>query len=152
MKREKNNADTARAVLDTNIVVSGLLFSHGRLTPIRQAWQNAAFTPLVSTATTEELLRVLSYPKFQLNAAERDELLGDYLPFCTVVKTPVKAPRVPACRDPLNLPFLQLAAFGKARHLVTGDRDLVEIPEKLSFAIVTADVFISMVGLRERRL
>jgi putative PIN family toxin of toxin-antitoxin system len=138
-----------RAVLDTNIVVSALLFAHGRLEPIRQAWQSAAFTPLVSTATTGELLRVLSYPKFKLNAAERDELLGDYLPFCTVVNIPAKAPRVPACRDPWDLPFLQLAACGKARYLVTGDRDLLEIRERLSYEVVTADAFVSAVNLRK---
>jgi uncharacterized protein len=150
VEETKDKSGTVRAVLDTNIVVSALVFAHGRLTPIRQAWQSATFTPLVSTATTEELLRVLGYPKFKLNATERDELLGDYLPYCTVIRMPAKAPRVPACRDPSDLPFLQLAAFGKARYLVTGDRDQIEIREKLSHAIVTADTFMSMVDLRKR--
>ena len=137
-----------RAVLDTNIVVSALLFADGRLAPIRLAWQNEAFTPLISTATTEELIRVLSYPKFKLTAADRDELLGDYLPFCTTVKIPAKAPKTPLCRDPWDLPFLQLAACGKAGFLVTGDRDLLEIGEKLSYAISSADAFMSALNLR----
>jgi predicted nucleic acid-binding protein len=37
-----------------------------------------------------------------------------------------------------------VAAFGEARYLVTGDRDLLEVREKLSHAIVTADVFMSL--------
>ena len=35
---------------------------------------------LVSRATTEELLRVLRYPKFRLSSRDVQELLGEYLP------------------------------------------------------------------------
>ena len=72
-----------RAVLDTNIAVSALLFAHGRLAPVRLAWQANTFAPLVSAATTEELIRVLSHPKFKLSVADRTELLADYLPYGT---------------------------------------------------------------------
>ena len=132
-----------RAVLDTNIAVSALLFAHGRLAPVRLAWQANTFAPLVSAATTEELIRVLSYPKFKLSVADRDELLADYLPYCTTVKNPLKAPKVPSCRDPWDLPFLQLAAHTRADFLVTGDRDLLDIREKTRFAIVSAEAFMS---------
>ena len=132
-----------RAVLDTNIAVSALLFAHGRLAPVRLAWQANMFAPLVSAATTEELIRVLSYPKFKLSVADRDELLADYLPYCTAVTIPVKSPKVPSCRDPWDLPFLQLAAHAGADFLVTGDRDLLDIHEKTRFAIVSAEAFMS---------
>ena len=132
-----------RAVLDTNIVVSALLFAHGKLAPIRLAWQADTFAPLASAATTEELIRVLSYPKFKLAAEDRDELLGDYLPYCTTVRMPAKAPKVPLCRDPWDLPFLQLAAYGKADFLVGGDRDLLNIRAKTPYSIVTAEAFMS---------
>ncbi len=135
-----------RAVLDTNIAVSALLFAHGRLAPVRLAWQANMFAPLVSAATTEELIRVLSYPKFKLSVADRDELLADYLPYCTAVTIPVKSPKVPSCRDPWDLPFLQLAAHAKADFLVTGDRDLLDIHEKTRFAIVSAEAFMSKLG------
>jgi putative PIN family toxin of toxin-antitoxin system len=132
-----------RAVLDTNIAVSALLFAHGRLAPIRLAWQATTFTPLVSTATTQELIRVLSYAKFKLSSADRDELLADYLPYCATVKIPGKAPKVPLCRDPSDLPFLHLAAQAKADFLVTGDRDLLDLSDKTRFAIATAETFMS---------
>jgi putative PIN family toxin of toxin-antitoxin system len=139
--RKKNKANTVRAVLDTNIVVSALLFAHGRLASVRLAWQADEFAPLVSAATVEELIRVLSYTKFKLAVEDRDELLGDYLPYCTTVRMPARAPKVPSCRDPWDLPFLQLAAYAKANFLVTGDRDLLEIRDKTRFAIVTAEAF-----------
>lgn len=114
-----------RAVLDTNVVVSALVFAHGRLGVLREAWQQTRFHPLVSTETTAELVRALAYPKFRLNTAERQELLADYLPYCTVVTAVADVPAVPRCRDPLDVPFLKLALVGKAACLVTGDQDLL---------------------------
>jgi putative PIN family toxin of toxin-antitoxin system len=137
-----------RAVLDTNIVLSALLFASGRLAPIRFAWQRSAFRPLLSRATTEELIRTLGYPKFALTDAERDELLADYLPYCTVVTIPANPPTVPRCRDPFDPPFLHLAAHGKADYLVTGDRDLLALQGQLRCAIVTAEAFQSALDLR----
>ena len=137
-----------RAVLDTNTVVSALLFSTSRLTPIRVAWQAGTFMPIVSTETTAELMRVLSYPKFKLAPADRDELLGDYLPFCSIVRIPARTLRIPDCRDTFDLPFLKLAASGKADYLVTGDRDLLEIRERQPYAIVNAEAFMARLNLR----
>ena len=59
-----------RVVLDTNCLISALLFSKGQLSWLRHAWQNGRCIPLVSRATIEELLRVLAYPKFKLNQYE----------------------------------------------------------------------------------
>jgi putative PIN family toxin of toxin-antitoxin system len=137
-------------VLDTNIAVSALLFAHGRLAPIRLAWQASKFAPLISTATTEELIRVLGYAKFKLSSADRDELLADYLPYCTTVIIPRKAPKIPLCGDPWDLPFLQLAAHARADLLVTGDRDLLDIRDKTRFAILTAEAFMSKLEKLER--
>ena len=137
-----------RAVLDTNVVLSALLFAQGRLAPIRLAWQQAVFSPLVSRATTEELARALGYPKFRLTDAEGEELLGDYLPHCTAVRIPTPPPAVPRCRDPFDLPFLELAAQGKADYLVTGDRDLLALQGQLRWRIVTADDFCHALHLR----
>ncbi len=138
----------ARVVLDTNTVVSALLFSSGRLAPILAAWQIGTFMPIVSAETTTELIRVLSYPKFKLTSVDRDELLGDYLPFCLTVRIPAKSRRIPICRDPFDRPFLKLASSGKAAYLVTGDRDLLEIGEKQPYTIVNAEEFISRLNLR----
>ena len=81
-----------------------------------------------------ELIRALAYPKFQLDTEARDGLLADYLPGCTTIRMPRKPPRTPECRDPFDLPFLQLAIVGKADYLVTGDRDLLDLDLQGSFA------------------
>jgi putative PIN family toxin of toxin-antitoxin system len=83
--------------------------------------------PLASTATAQELVRVLGYPKFQLSADEQDELLADFMPWVEVVRIADPPPAVPACRDPFDLPFLHLAVAGRARAIVSGDRDLLAL-------------------------
>ena len=55
-----------RVVLDTNVLLSALLFYQGSVAWLRHAWQSEAIRPLASRDTTEELIRVLAYPKFKL--------------------------------------------------------------------------------------
>ncbi len=138
--------EVSRVVLDTNLVLSALIFQSGRLAPLRLLWQKGIFVPLVSHATASELIRALGYPKFKLSDAGQEELLADYLPYCLTVKVPDPSPAVPACRDPADLPFLELALAGKADLLVTGDQDLL-VPEG-SFAcrIVAAEAFLRELG------
>lgn len=118
-----------RVVCDTNVLVSALLFPGGRAVWLRHAWLSERLTPLVSAATVRELMRVLEYPKFRLTPADRAELLGDFLPSAETVELAEPAPRVPACRDPDDRKFLELAIAGRADWLITGDADLLSIGE-----------------------
>ncbi|MCB1598391.1 MAG: putative toxin-antitoxin system toxin component, PIN family [Xanthomonadales bacterium] len=133
-----------RVVLDTNIVLSALLFARGRLVPLRLAWHRGLFVPLANKITAAELIRVLAYPKFKLSADDQRELLGDYLPWCTTVRMPAKAPITPKIRDPHDQPFLELALAGKADYLVTGDADLHAIDEPFAVPIITAEAFLGL--------
>ncbi|MGE0823433.1 MAG: putative toxin-antitoxin system toxin component, PIN family [Candidatus Binatia bacterium] len=133
-------------VLDTNVVLSALVFAQGRLAPLRQAWQQGRCNPLASTATTAELMRALQYPKFKLSAEEQKELFSDYLPYCTVVRIPATPPKTPPCRDPLDIPFLQLALVSKADHLVTGDKDLLNLTDTFACSILTVDQLLRLLA------
>lgn len=134
-------ARTPRVVLDTNLVLSALVFRGGMAAQLRRCWQERLCQPLVSTATTHELIRVLTYPKFKLSPAEQHELLADYLPYTRSVRIPEPPPSVPACRDPFDTPFLQLAVAGKARVLVTGDKDLLALDGHWPIPIQTLTAF-----------
>ena len=88
-----------RAVFDTNIVISALVFGRS-LFWLRRAWASGTVVPVVCRETVAELLRVLAYPKFRLDAAERETLLADYLPFAEIVSLPDPLPNfLTACRD-----------------------------------------------------
>jgi uncharacterized protein len=127
-----------RLVLDSNIVLSALLFSNGHLAWLGRAWQTGRFIPLISRATAEELIRVLAYPKFKLTAAECDDLLADYLPYCETVMVADKVIGLPDCRDPGDLPFLKLALAAKADALVSGDDDLRVLAKTFPIRIIPA--------------
>ena len=116
-----------RVVLDTNVVLSALVFGKGPEARLRAAWQAGRFVPLASAVTAGELVRVLAYPKFRLVPSDQEDLLGDYIPWVRVVRIPDPPPPVPACRDPFDLAFLHLATAGKAHMLVSGDKDLLAL-------------------------
>ncbi len=124
-------------------MLSALVFGKGTPARLRAAWMGGHFLPLVSTATAQELVRVLTYRKFHLDAQEQQELLADYLPYAAAVRVPQPPPTVPACRDPFDLPFLHLAAAGRAEALVTGDADLLILARVGRCPIMTPEAFLS---------
>ncbi|MXY39008.1 MAG: putative toxin-antitoxin system toxin component, PIN family [Rhodospirillaceae bacterium] len=126
-----------RLVLDTNVLVSALLFHSGRLSWLRGAWNSGRIRPLAGRETTAELIRVLGYPKFGLSDADRQDILEDYLPFCETVTVPDPPPAVPECRDPFDRLFLELALAGNADALVTGDADLQALADVFTVPILT---------------
>ena len=139
-----------RVVLDTNVVLSALVFRGGAAGQVRLAWQRGLVLPLASTATVQELVRVLAYPKFRLSPAEQDELLADYLPYAETVRIPQPLPSVPDCRDVLDLPFMHLAVAGKAPYLVSGDRDLLAIADEFERACGCSIVSLNAFGQNYR--
>ena len=125
-----------RWVLDTNVVLSALLFPSGSLTWLRDAWRAGTVVPPASRETTTELIRVLHYPRFEPTPSEQEDLLGDYLPHCesVIVSEPAS---IPQCRDPFDRPFLELAIAARADALVTGDRDLLTLASAFPIPILS---------------
>jgi uncharacterized protein len=114
-----------RVVLDTNVVVSALLFTgiSSKLVPL---WQDDVITVLVSRGILEEYLRVLSYPKFKLSEGDIKGLIQEeLLPYVEVVK-PRRRLRV-VDRDPSDDKFVECAVAGKAGVIISGDKDLPSI-------------------------
>ncbi len=131
-----------RVVLDTNVVLSALVFGGGLAGRLRMAWQNQEVLPSVNTETAQELMRVLAYPKFRLPASDQQQLLADYLPYTQTVTMPALMPPVPECRDPYDLMFMRLAVVGQARVLVSGDKDLLTLAT--AFKSMTGSLILGM--------
>jgi uncharacterized protein len=129
-----------RVVLDTNVVLSALLFRSGRVSWIGDAWKAKRLVPLVSKETLVELLRVLAYPKFKLTPSEQQTVLEAFLPYAETVQVH-NPPSLPKCRDPHDQKFLILAKQGQADFLVTGDTDLLAIEQFKVCPIVTPEQF-----------
>ena len=143
-----------RVVLDTNVVLSALLFRQGRLSSLRQAWQDRRFVPVACGQTMEELTRILGYQKFRLDASDIGSALALYVPYVEVhtLKDPAQTKdQVPLCRDPKDQVFLDLAQSAQVDFLVSVDADLLVLDESLpsrnSFRIVTPQDFMRVVPL-----
>ena len=54
-----------RVVLDSNVILSGLMSPKGTTGQIIQAWKDNRLTLLICEAQLEEIKRVLAYPKIQ---------------------------------------------------------------------------------------
>lgn len=116
-----------RAVLDTNVVLSALLFARGRVTWLRGAMRAGTVVPIVSRMTVQELVRVLEYPKFALSLDDREELLADFLPFAEIFPGTLPNLANAKCRDPDDQAFLELAVAAGADAVVAGDADLLAL-------------------------
>lgn len=138
-----------RVVFDTNVVLSALLFSTGRLAWLRLHWQEGGAVPLISPATARELTRVLAYPKFKLSVPYRLELLAMYLPFSETCDPEDKCSV--ACRDAHDQPLLDLAHSGKAEALVTGDQDLLALAGQTGFLIETPENYRRRILVEEQK-
>ena len=126
---KKKSAVSYRIVLDTNCIISALIFSRQKMAWLRHSWQSGAIIPLVSKETASELLKVLAYPKFKLTNRERLLLLADFLPYAETV-TSLEVPlNLPVVRDKADQIFITLAVVGNADALVTGDNDLLVLKD-----------------------
>jgi putative PIN family toxin of toxin-antitoxin system len=132
---------TPKVVLDTNVLVSALLFK-GTLSKMVELWKAGRIKPVFSRATFQELKKVLTYPKFALNPKEILMLLEEeVLPYFEVVKVIKEV--IGVCRDPEDDKFLSCALVSGADFVVTGDDDLLILNQFQTVKIIKPIEFIN---------
>lgn len=133
-----------RAVLDPNVLVSALISRRGAPAKLLAAWQEGRFELVVSPLVLEELRRVLRYPKLRrLLAAEDAEQAVRWLADAAAgVEDPEAAAPVRSA-DPGDDYLIALAAGQKAA-LVSGDRHLLELKERIP--VYSPREFLGVVG------
>jgi putative PIN family toxin of toxin-antitoxin system len=129
-----------RVVLDTNVLVSALLFT-GELSKIVDLWRQGEIVPLISREMFNELRAVLAYPKFSLAPGEIQSIIeNEILPYFEVVEIKEKGRGV--CRDPGDDKFLECALSGAAHSVVSGDKDLTDLKSYKTVKIMKASDFL----------
>lgn len=114
-----------RVVIDTNLVVSGLLFG-GIPGELVKLWKSRRIRPLCSKEIIEEYLKVLAYPKFSLSESEMDFILShEILSWFDVITVKAGRPFVKA--DPSDDKFIWCALAGKAKVIISGDDHLLAL-------------------------
>ncbi len=126
-----------RYVLDTNVIISALLFETSKpAQAFRYILQTGEI--LLSLELLEELNEVLRREKFNryVTLEEREEFLEtlvDRSLFINIVEN------VQLCRDPKDDKILALALSGQAEYIITGDRDLLVLNPFQAIKIFTPE-------------
>ncbi len=130
-----------RVVLDTNVVVSGLIFG-GLPSRILTAWTEGAFALVASPPVLDEYRRVgreLAKGRHPLNEA-LDALLASLAVHATIVNAPLLPAQVSA--DPDDDKFLAAAIAGEATWLVSGDKHLLHVTGWRGITVVKPRAFV----------
>lgn len=131
-------------VIDTNVLISALLFGGvpGRLVPL---WRESVVTPYISREILAEYIRVLSYPKFQLQTDEIEYLVyRELLPHFEVVDLPASRPVI-ISKDPSDDLFLYCARAAGVDFIVSGDQHLLQLQYFEKIPIVSVPRFLDLV-------
>lgn len=107
-----------RIVVDTNVLVSGVLNPHGAPGRIVDAMLSEAFTLLYDDRIHSEYSEVLQRPAFGFRRVDVETLLEFVETAGERISTLPAAVVLP---DPADLPFLEVAMSGQADALVTGN-------------------------------
>jgi len=129
-----------RVIIDTNLWISFLLTKdYSKLDSILS---EALLTLLFSQESLEEFIEVAQRPKFKKYFSKSDlyELLlqiKERALFITVHSV------IDICRDPKDNYLLSLAKDGEATHIITGDKDLLDIGVFGKTKILTLTAYLS---------
>ena len=131
-----------KVVLDTNVLVSGLLKSGSVPGRLLQAVWSGNLELLLSAPLRNELATVLEYPKIRKRLIAQSIDIMEFLerlPFFTTDVT-LGDVSVPMPRDVDDWKVLATFVAGKGDWLVTGDADLLVMSAQ--FSILTPTVFV----------
>jgi len=130
------------AVLDTNVLVSALLF-RGAASGIHRMILEGLILPLISPPILDEYTRVLAYGKFGLTSSELEYLLqNEILPWFKLRDTPSTKMRwIPD--DPSDDPFIHLVLTEPSAILVSGDHHILDRRDSLPCKIMTVQECLS---------
>lgn len=134
-----------RVVVDTNVLLSGLMYPNSTPGRIVAAWRNAAFELVLTRAQLTEITRVLGYPKIarilRWDPDQSERFLKQIYLRSVMVPLPETLPaEVPA--DPDDSPILSSLLVARAEYLVTGDSDLLALKDR--YPILTPQAFVAL--------
>jgi hypothetical protein len=136
-----------RAVIDTNLLVSGLLVAEGPPRRVLDAWLDGRFTLVTSPYPLEEVTHVLAYPRvaerIRLEPAELAAILSGLLTLAVV--TPGQLQRPGVTRDPKDDAIVACAEEGEAAYIVSGDHDLLSVDAYRGIQALTPRQFLEVI-------
>ena len=134
-----------RVLIDTNVIVSGILSRKGAPAELWNAWRERRFLLLSSSEIVAEVRAVVQYPhirdKYQLSDDEIEQTITLLVHDALLVAGDADvAGSVPD--DPKDEMFLACALDGQADVIVSGDHHLLDLESYRGIPIMTARQFL----------
>jgi uncharacterized protein len=136
-----------RAVIDTNVLLSGLLWRGAPHALIQQV-RTSALTLISSPALLAELGDVIRRPKFQIilsrSHTDLERVLSGLRHLVEIFDPP--ALPVPVSRDPDDDAVLALAVASRADLIISGDADLLILGNYAGISIIDAAAAVARIS------
>ena len=136
-----------RAVIDTNVLLSGLLW-HGQPHALLEHARAGTLAVVSSPALLAELADVIGRAKFDAilvrSNTTREQALAEMRQLAEVIEPPPLAQ--PVCRDPDDDEVLALAVAAQVDLIVSGDEDLLVLQAFERIPIVTPAQALQRIG------
>lgn len=149
MDEPKPSPFLQRAVLDTNVYVSGTILSHGAPFEVLEAWRRQAFILIASEPILAEIERVLRYPcirdRYTITEQDVARLLASLRTDALVVPGDLEVSAVSP--DPDDDKILACALEAQADCIVTGDPHLLTLGRYRGVEILTPHEFLERLRL-----
>lgn len=131
-----------RVVLDTNVLISGLMYPDSTPGMIVRAWREARFELLLTVEQLTEVGRVLSYPRIHKILKWDRATIESFLKqlYLRSELIDISSVTVSVPRDSGDNFILAAQIAGEAECLVSGDTDLLSLRDR--YAIVTPAEFV----------
>jgi putative PIN family toxin of toxin-antitoxin system len=144
--QNEDMGSTVAAVVDTNVLISGLISAGGPPRQIVDAGLQGHYELVTSLYLVQELAHVLSTPRIRKRLGLRDDevqaILAGILAKAKVVAGRLKLPGI--TRDPKDDAVVACAIEGQAAYVVSGDDDLLSLQEVQGVQIVTPKHFVEI--------
>ena len=129
-----------KIVIDTNVLISGILFS-GPPSRIVEAWRNREIRFVLTPEILEEYQKVTQSLEEQFPEVE----LSSIPELIAIQSDLIQAPPLPkpVCADPDDDKFLACAVAGKAAIIVSGDKHLLRLSRYRGIEILTPRKFVT---------
>ena len=137
-----------RVVVDTNVLISGIIQRNGFSFKVIRMWEDEALVLITSAATIEEAGRVLNYSKirkrYKLTDDDIKRSITNLLRYSVIADDPPEINAIKEDNDDNKI--LATAVAGRADYIISGDVHLLNLKSFRGIEIVTPRRFCEIVG------
>jgi putative PIN family toxin of toxin-antitoxin system len=132
-----------RAVVDTNILISGVIKPERATGEILRRLRDGEFALLYTEPLLVELAEVINRPRIRQKYSLGSEDIETVLALILLRGEPIDPTRrVEICRDPKDNMILEAAVAGQADMITSGDFDLLSLREFAGMPIISPAEFL----------